>query len=242
MSTDDDHRVRVLAATLTRAVSVEAVLRDPDEPELARCWGQVAPRLAAELGALDRLGASWITPLDHAWPVGAPPGVLRVLGRLPPAGLGVVGARRADPYGLDLATAVARTAVNRGYAVVSGGAYGIDRAAHVSALAAGGRTVVVLGAGLDHPTPCAHAEVFAWARVEGAVVSPFPCAWRAARWTFPRRNPWIAALSHTLVVVQASSRSGALHTVRAAHRLGRPVYAAPGLVGSPLHAGCHQPP
>ncbi len=151
----------------------------------------------------------------------------------------VVGTRRADAYGLDVARRVARDAAGAGWTVVSGGAYGIDKAAHEAALDAGGRTVVVLGSGLDRPAPTAHRPLFERAARQGAVVSPFGADERAGPWTFPRRNPCIAALAQVTVVVQAPRRSGALQTARAALRLGRPVYVAPGPLDSPLHAGCH---
>ncbi len=180
---------------------------------------------------LARLGA---TLVEH------PRGPLRVLGRLPTsAGVAIVGARRADPYGRELAVRLARRVVSAGRHVVSGGAFGVDAAAHAGALDAGGETVVVLGSGLDRPSPAAHRELFGRAAGAGAVVSPFPCDTRAGRWTFPRRNPWIADLACAVVVVQASAVSGALYTARAGLELGRPVFVVPGAFDNPLHAGCH---
>ncbi len=255
---DLDHRTRLLAASLAPEVphlsAVHALLKDPDawaEPEgldarqLAK-WraltaGPLQQRLAAELEALRAIGGWFLTPLDPQWPADLPPdGVLRGLGRLP-AGpmLAIVGARQADPYGLELAGRVARAAVERGVPVVSGGAFGVDIAAHRAALAAGGETVVVLGAGLDKASPSAHRAVFRQAALQGAVVSPFPMGLGAARWSFPQRNPWIAGLAAGCVVVQAAQRSGSLQTARAAMRLGRPVFAIAGSMDNPLHAGCH---
>ncbi len=168
-------------------------------------------------------------------------GPLRVQGRMPGSvGVAIVGSRRANPHGLELAGRVARAAVARGHHVVSGGALGIDAAAHAAALEAGGETVVVLGSGLDRPTPAAHRRLFARARERGAVVSPFRCGTRAAPWTFPRRNPWIAALAESVVVVQATAGSGALYTARAALESEQPVLVVPGTFDDPLHAGCHQ--
>ncbi len=167
-------------------------------------------------------------------------GGLRVQGRLPDSpGVAVVGSRRASSYGLELAGRIAREVVERGGHVVSGGAYGIDAAAHRGALDAGGETVVVLGSGLDCPTPRAHLSLFERARAQGAVVSPFPCGTRAQAWTFPRRNPHIARLAESVVVVQATRRSGALHTARAALRQDKPVFVVPGGFENPLHTGCH---
>lgn len=251
-------RDRLLAASLVPGVSarvaVPAVLADPDAvlapptlPPKARArWraGVTDPAfaraIAAERAALDHLGAWFLTPADPDWPASLPPlGVLRGRGALPTDGLAIVGARRADAYGRELAARVAQTAVERGVAVVSGGAFGIDHAAHRAALDAGGRTVVVLGSGLTRPAPASHRALFDEARTRGAVVSPFPCAQGAARWTFPHRNAWIAGLSRAVVVVQASTRSGALHTARAALERGTPVHAIPGPFDAPLHAGCH---
>lgn len=255
---DLDHRTRLLAASLapevTHVHAIHALLRDPDawaEPEgldgrplmtwRALVSGPLQQRLAAELAALRAIGGWFLTPLDAGWPATLPPdGVLRGLGRLPPGPmLAIVGARRADPYGLELAGRVARAAAERGVPVVSGGAFGVDIAAHRAALAAGGDTVVVLGAGLDKASPSAHRGTFRQAAERGAVVSPFPMGLGAARWSFPQRNPWIAGLAAGCVVVQAAERSGSLQTARAAMRLGRPVFAIAGSMDNPLHAGCH---
>lgn len=198
-----------------------------------------AARVAAERAALDRLGAWYLTPLDRRWGAQWPAGILRGRGTLIDEGVAIVGARGADRYGRDVARRVAEAAVARGRAVISGGAFGIDHAAHSAALEAGGRTVVVLGSGLDRASPAAHRGLFDAAMRRGAVVSPFPCAQTAARWTFPRRNPWIAALSAAVIVVQAGRQSGALHTARAALERGIPVYVVPGPMDAPLHAGCH---
>ncbi len=251
-------RDRLLAASLVPGVSaqvaVPALLADPTElldppalpPRARKPWRAAlsdpafARTVAAERAAIDQLGAWFLTPADPAWPAGLPPiGVLRGRGRLPTDGLAIVGARRADPYGRELAARVAVSAVERGVAVVSGGAFGVDHAAHRAALDAGGSTVVVLGSGLARPAPASHRALFDEAAHRGAVVSPFPCAQGAARWTFPHRNAWIAGLSRAVVVVQASTRSGALHTARAAFERGTPVYAIPGPMDAPLHAGCH---
>lgn len=236
-------------AVPARLAHLDADPADPPpdlSPSVRAAWSRAVadPRfpalVAAERRALDRLGAWWLTPLDPDWPPGLPPlGVLRGLGRLPRAGLAIVGARRADGYGLDITRRVARAAVERGFAVISGGAFGVDHAAHRAALDAGGDTVVVLGSGLAHPSPAAHRALFDAAIARGALVSPFACARTAARWTFPKRNAWIAGLASAVVVAQAGARSGALHTARAALAAGQPVYAAPGPMDAPLHAGCH---
>lgn len=233
---------------IAAAIADPAVLDDPTglPTRLRAAWraGLTHPDLpavlAAERAALATSSRWWRTPADPDWPASWPPrGVLRGVGVVPPPGLAIVGARRADPYGRELAARIARAAVDRGLAVISGGAFGIDHAAHSAALDAGGHTVVVLGAGLDHASPKSHRRLFERAAAQGAVVSPFPCGLPGDRWTFPRRNAWIAALAQAVVVVQAGAKSGALHTARAAFDLGRPVWAAPGPLDAPLHAGCH---
>ena len=194
-----------------------------------------------ECRALRRHDAWFVTPIDPDWPDDLPyAGVLRGRGALV-AGprLGIVGSRKADAYGVEIAQRVATAAANRGVSVVSGGAFGIDIAAHRAALAADGRTVVVLGSGLSHPSPRTHLAVFEAAVDRGAVVSCFPCHRHAAQWTFLRRNEWVAALSTALVVVQAGTRSGALSTAGYALALNRPVWVVPGPMDAPLHRGCH---
>ncbi|MCB9553020.1 MAG: DNA-protecting protein DprA [Myxococcales bacterium] len=251
-------RERLLAASLLRGVSpaaaLPALLDAPDRladppglsPRLRAAWqtalhDPALPRaLAAEREALTRRGAWYLTPADPDWPRGLPPlGVLRGRGRLTTPALAIVGARAADPHGRELAARIARAAVERGHAVVSGGAFGIDHAAHRAALDAGGDTLVVLGSGLDHPSPQSHRALFAAAEARGALLSPFPCARTAAAWTFPQRNAWIAGLAVAVVVVQATLQSGALHTARAALARDLPVWVVPGSIDAPLHAGCH---
>lgn len=164
---------------------------------------------------------------------------LRVQGRLPKTrGVAIVGSRRASRHGRAVAAQVAGAVVRSGGHVVSGGAYGIDIAAHRGALEAGGATVVVLGSGLDHPTPTAHRSVYAQVAQRGALVSMFPDEMRGSRWTFPKRNRVIALLSAEVVVVQATRGSGSLYTARAGLEQGKRVWVVPGGAEDPLHAGC----
>jgi DNA processing protein len=168
--------------------------------------------------------------------------LLIVEGRLPVVpGVAVVGARATDPYGTALARATAEAVVALGRAVVSGGAEGCDRAAHEATLEAGGATIVVLGSGHDHPYPTHHADLFRRV-VEGggAVVSPFWPECRPARHRFLTRNRVIARMAAATVVVRAREVSGALSTAREALRVGHPVLAVPGSVGSALSAGPHR--
>ncbi len=201
-----------------------------------------AEALESERAALDRLQVSVLTPLDPDWPDAVPPhGVLRVRGRLPTGPrVAVVGTRKPDRYGRDVAKRVVEAAAHAGVPVVSGGALGVDAVVHQAALERGVDTVVVLGSGHAHPAPPSHLPLFDRVAVAGAVVSAYPCAVPPAPWTFPARNAWIAALSACTVVVQAGADSGALHTAAAARALGRDVWAVPGPIDSPLHVGCHR--
>ena len=200
-----------------------------------------AEAVAAEQAHLANLCARAVTPLDADWPADLPPlGVLRVRGDVPNGPrVAIVGSRKADRYGRDVVERAAKAAALAGVCVVSGGALGTDGCAHKAALDAGGRTLVVLGSGLQHPAPRTHLPLFERAAATGAVVSPFPCALPPSPFTFPRRNAWIAGLCRLTLVGQASADSGALHTARAATALGRPVYALPGPIDSPLHGGAH---
>lgn len=145
----------------------------------------------------------------------------------------IVGARAASRRAVEQAHALAQQLAAQGVIVVSGGALGVDAAAHRGALAApGGLTVAVLGTGVDVAYPVRNRALFeAIAAGRGALLSPFPPGTPPVRWQFPRRNRVIAALVHGVVVVEAQARSGALSTARAAHRLGRRVMACPGSPG-----------
>jgi DNA processing protein len=189
-----------------------------------------------EQAALEARGAWVLQAAEPGWPAGS----LRGLGVLPVRPrLAVVGARNADAYGLEIAARIAVEAAGRGVPIVSGGAFGVDIAAHRAVMDAQGETVVVLGSGLDRLKPSAHRRHFERAMAQGAVVSPFALGTAAAPWTYPNRNPWIAALAAGVIVVQAALRSGSLQSARHALSMGRPVWVVPGPMDHPLHAGCH---
>jgi DNA processing protein len=152
----------------------------------------------------------------------------------------VVGARAATSYGSYVATEMAAALAERGWAVVSGGAYGIDASAHRGALAADGVTVAVLASGLRYEYPKGHHELFAAIAAQGVVVSEWPPDRAPSKPGFLVRNRVIAALSRGTVVVEAALRSGALSTARHARELCRPLMAVPGPVTSTLSAGCHE--
>jgi DNA processing protein len=144
----------------------------------------------------------------------------------------IVGARAATQVGMDRAHALAKHLAGRGVRVVSGGALGIDGAAHRGALAAGGRTTVVLGSGLDVPYPARHQPLFAKVLVSGgALVSLLPDHAPPRHGTFVQRNPLIAALADAVFVIEADVRSGSMSTARAAEQFGRVIAAWPGSRG-----------
>jgi len=147
----------------------------------------------------------------------------------------IVGARAASQVGMDRAHAIGRHLAERGVHVVSGGALGIDGAAHRGALAGGGTTTVVLGCGCDVAYPSRHEALFTRVvEAGGALVSKHRDGTQPRRGMFLARNPLIAALADACVVVEADARSGSLATARAARRLGRIVVAWPGSRGCEL--------
>jgi DNA processing protein len=152
----------------------------------------------------------------------------------------IVGSRAATGYGNHVAIEMAAHLAERGVAVVSGGAYGIDAAAHRGALAASGVTVAVLAGGLEFGYPRGHGDLFGAIAAAGALVSECPPDRGPTRPGFLVRNRIIAALSRGTVVVEAALRSGALNSARHARELCRPVMAVPGPVTSEQSAGCHE--
>lgn len=154
--------------------------------------------------------------------------------------VGIVGARSATAYGEQVAADLAYGLARRGFTVVSGGAYGIDAAAHRGALAAGGETVLVSAGGLDRPYPPSNARLFDRAAESGLVLSESPPGAAPHRRRFLTRNRIIAALSTGSAVVEASQRSGAVNTANHCFRLGRPVMVVPGPVTSAMSVGCHR--
>lgn len=149
----------------------------------------------------------------------------------------VVGARSCSAYGAQAARSVARDLAAAGLVVVSGLARGVDGEAHRGALEGGGKTVAVLGCGIDRDYPRSHAELARRIVGAGAVVSEYPAGVEPAPWRFPARNRIIAGLALATVVVEARERSGALITADFALELGRDVFAVPGEITSSLSAG-----
>ncbi|MCW2777391.1 MAG: protecting protein DprA [Frankiales bacterium] len=211
----------------------------------------------ADLRALERCGGRVVCPGDDEWPTdrliwpgdavrSAPPVVLYARGPLGLAdatarSVAVVGARAATAYGSHVATELGMGLAEAGTTVVSGGAYGIDGAAHVGALRAeGAPTVAVLACGVDVAYPRGHDRLLARIAATGLVLSEVPPGCAPMRSRFLVRNRLIAALSQGTVVVEAALRSGSLSTAARAEELSRPVMAVPGPVTSAASAGCHE--
>lgn len=153
--------------------------------------------------------------------------------------VGLVGSRAATSYGEHVTAELAYGLAGQGFEVISGGAYGIDAAAHRAALAADGVTVIVSAGGLDRPYPTGNAALFERAADRGLLISESPPGCTPQRQRFLSRNRMIASLSTGTVVVEAARRSGALNTAGHCRQLGRPLMAVPGPVTSALSAGCH---
>jgi DNA processing protein len=220
-------------------------------------------RAAEDLELLARRGGRLITPDSDEWPLlafaafggadgagatarsrGGPPMVLWALGpaRLDEAAqraAAVVGTRAASAYGEHVAADLAAGLVERDVTVVSGGAYGIDGAAHRAALAADGITVAVLAGGLDIPYPAGHSALLHRIGQHGLLFTEYAPGVRPARQRFLTRNRLVAAVAGAAVVVEAGLRSGAANTAAWARALGRVVAAVPGPVTSSASAGCH---
>jgi DNA processing protein len=154
--------------------------------------------------------------------------------------IGIVGTRRATEYGRRVAHDLAADLAAEGWIVVSGLAGGIDAAAHRGALAAGGRTIGVLGCGVDRYYPVANRRLQESMGRQGLLLSEYPPDRVPEKYHFPERNRIIAALSEALVVVQAPERSGALITAKLALELGREVLAVPGPVDQAVSRGTHR--
>ncbi len=226
------------------------------DPALGRAIGRWRVRLGeipstGRLAAWQDQGLQLVMPGDSEWPTqlddlgDARPLVLWVRGdadlRLSCVqSVSIVGSRAATGYGNHVAIEMAATLAERGVAVVSGGAFGIDASAHRGALAADGVTVAVLAGGLQFGYPRGHSELFAAIAASGIIVSECPPDSGPTRPGFLIRNRIIAALTRGTVVVEAALRSGALNSARHARELCRPVMAVPGPVTSEHSAGCHE--
>jgi len=218
------------------------VLPVPNEDRLALA------RARHDLALCQRLGFTVLARADPGYPqlldrIFDPPSVLYLWGSLAPAdalALAIVGSRRATPYGLQMAERLASELASRGLAVVSGLARGIDAAAHRGALDAGGRTLAVLGSGLDLIYPPEHRALAERIAASGAVLTEQPLATPPLAANFPRRNRILSGLTLGTIVVEATGKSGSLITAGHALDQDREVFAVPGAVGEPGSEGTHR--
>ncbi|WP_443674036.1 DNA-processing protein DprA [Microbacterium flavescens] len=227
-----------------------------EDTDLATARKRWLPRLSLEhvsdaLRSASRAGVRLVTRADPEWPRQLDdlghhaPVCLWVRGsasrllELRPS-VAVVGARAATSYGEHVAIELAADLAGGGVAVVSGGAYGVDGAAHRAVLSVGGLTVALLAGGVDRPYPAGHAGLLDRIAATGAVVSEAPCGSAPTKWRFLQRNRLIAALAEATIVVEAGWRSGSLNTAGHAAALSRHLGAVPGPITSAASAGTHR--
>jgi DNA processing protein len=204
--------------------------------------------LAGELQRIRDYGCTVVTWSDPEYPellkqIYDPPIVLYVKGTLTSRdknSIAVVGSRQTTHYGIGVARKLSYQLGYVGVTVVSGGARGIDTAAHQGALNAKGRTIAVLGTGINIIFPSENAALFEKISESGAVITQFPFNRPADKQTFPIRNRIVAGMTLGTVVVEANLTSGALITANFANEAGRQVFAVPGSIDSPRSKGCHE--
>ncbi|MHC6223201.1 DNA-processing protein DprA [Pseudomonas sp. X10] len=237
------------SSALSAPASAWRALGLPQASADARRCVEVRDGVAAAMAWLERPGQHLLMWDSPGYPAllaevdDAPP-LLFVAGNpsiLEQPQLAIIGSRRASPPALDTAAAFSRCLARAGFAITSGLALGVDGAAHQAALEAGGRTIGVLGTGLEKLYPQRH-RALARAMIEGgsAVVSEFPLDVGPLPGNFPQRNRIISGLSLGVLVVEAGLASGSLITARLAAEQGREVYALPGSIHHPGAKGCHQ--
>jgi DNA processing protein len=234
----------ILRAEPRRLASVEGI-----RPEAARAVSDWRTQfdLAKEERNLALSGTSFIIREDEGYPrllreIHDPPIGLYRKGacNLKDSCIAVIGSRRTTLYGMSVAKRLGSELAGMGFCVVSGLARGIDTAAHEGALAAGGRTVAVLGTGIDTVYPPENFDLCGRIVRAGAVLSEFPFGRPPDRQTFPMRNRIVSGLSEAVVVVESDVDGGAMITARFAAEQGRTVFAIPGRIDQPTSAGCHQ--
>jgi DNA processing protein len=229
--------------------TLAAVVGDPMASLLrAAPSADLAAAIETALSWAEQPGNAILTLADETYPrsllsTADPPCLLYAMGDLSllvEPSLAIVGSRNASPGGLQNAKRFAGALTEHGFCVVSGLALGIDAAAHEGALAAGGKTVAVIGTGIDRIYPARHQGLARQIAERGLIVSEFPLGTRPLSANFPRRNRIIAGLSRGVLVVEAALESGSLITARLAGEQGREVFAIPGSIHSPQSKGCHR--
>jgi DNA processing protein len=235
---------RILSASRADLLRVRGI--GEDTAEAIANWEKTVD-LSGELQRISDFGCRILTQADGDYPeslrqIYDPPVVLYVKGSLTAKdknAVAMVGSRTTTHYGLEVARKLAYQLAYVGVTVVSGGARGIDTAAHQGALAARGRTVCVLGTGINLVTPPENAELFERIAANGALLTQFPFNRRPDKQSFPIRNRLVAGMTLGTVVVEANLTSGALITANFATEYGRQVFAVPGRIDSPRSKGCH---
>jgi DNA processing protein len=235
----------ILRATRSQLLAVPAI--GTDTADALVNWEKSVP-LAAELQRINDFGCDVLTQEDEAYPpllrqIYDPPLVLYVKGRLMSKdrnAVALVGSRMTTAYGNEVARRLSYQLAYLGVTVISGGARGIDTAAHQGALSAKGRTIAVLGTGINRVFPPENYELFERVAANGAVMTQFPFNRQADKQSFPIRNRIVAGMTLGTVVIEANLTSGALITANFATQYGRQVFAVPGRIDSPRSKGCHE--
>ncbi len=236
----------ILSASLDKLMRVDGI--GEETAGILRAWQDHADP-AVEIREAAERGIAIVTQDDEGYPTPLrdaydPPLLLYVWGKIEPRdrhAIGVVGSRRATHYGTQSAKKLSYQLSQAGFTIISGLARGIDTAAHEAAVAAGGRTIAVIGSGLGKlypPENLGLAEKIAAGN--GAVVSEFPLSTAPDKQTFPMRNRIVAAWSRALLVVECPAWSGALITANLASEYGKTIFAVPGPIDKPTSAGCNQ--
>jgi len=234
----------ILSASKHQLLRVRGI--GEDTAEAISTW-EKSVDLSAELKRIADFGCHVVIQQDERYPeslrhIYDPPIVLYVKGELASAdknAVAMVGSRQTTHYGIETARKLGYQLAYVGVTVVSGGARGIDTAAHQGALNAKGRTIAVLGTGINIVFPSENAELFERIAAHGAVISQYPFNRKADKQSFAIRNRIVAGMTLGTVVVEANLTSGALITANFATEYGRQVFAVPGRIDSPRSKGCH---
>ncbi len=237
----------VLEADLKGLSRVKGIRRDIKESLVNTDRAKLYEESAKELEKCDEAGISIITLKNPGYPpllanIHNPPPLLYVKGSLKDLncrGLGIVGSRAATGYGKRIAGKMAEALTREGFTIISGLALGIDTEAHCGALQGGGKTIAVLGCGLDMLYPPENKRLHQQIITSGAIVSEYPLGTKPDGFRFPARNRIISGLSLGVVVVEAAQKSGSLITAKHALEQGREVFAVPGQVDSFKSTGTH---